>query len=174
MFRTVLVTGFLLAALVLTDRNLSACGDKFLVLGRSVGYQSLLKASKPGTIVLYNTARLPKSFSNGGGFDLLMNVAGHQLRTVSDRTSLEKALAGGKIDLVLADMVTSREISASVNTSSTAVVVPIVMNTNSSERAAFEKEFGCMLRLPADARKVIDALDRAMKLRAKRFAAHAA
>ena len=174
MFRTVLVTGFLLAALVLTDRNLSACGDKFLVLGRSVGYQSLLKASKPGTIVLYNTASLPKSFSNGGGFDLLMNVAGHQLRTVSDRASLEKALAGGKIDLVLADTVTSRQISASVNTSSTAVVVPIVMNKNSSERAVFEKEFGCMLRLPADARKVIDALDRAMKLRAKRFAAHAA
>jgi len=173
MFRTVLVTGFLLAALVLTDRNLSACGDKFLVLGRSVGYQSLLKASKPGTVVLYNTASLPKSFRDGA-FDLLMNVAGHQLRTVSDRTSLEKALAGGKIDLVLADMVTSREISASVNTSSTAVVVPLVMNTNSSERAAFEKEFGCMLRLPADARKVIDALDQAMKLRAKRFAAHAA
>ena len=174
MFRTILVTGFLLAALVLTDRNLSACGDKFLVLGRSVGYQSLLKASKPGTIVLYNTASLPKSFSKGGGFDLLMSVAGHQLRTVSDQASLTRALASGKIDLVLADTVTSRQISAVVNTSSTAVVVPIVMNTTSSERAVFEKEFGCMLRLPADARKVVDALDRAMKLRAKRFAAPAA
>jgi ABC-type amino acid transport substrate-binding protein len=173
MFRRLLLTGFLLAALVLPDRNLFACGDKFLVLGRSVGYQSLLKASKPGTVVLYNTSSLPKSFSDGA-FDLLMNVAGHQLRTVSDQASLTRALASGKVDLVLADTVTSRQINASVNTSSTAVVVPIVMNTNSSERAVFEKEFGCMLRLPADARKVIDALDRAMKLRAKRSAAHAA
>jgi hypothetical protein len=31
-----------------------------------------------------------------------------------------------------------------------------------------------MLRLPSDARKVIDALDKAKKLRAKRFAARAA
>jgi hypothetical protein len=45
------------------------------------------------------------------------------------------------------------------------------VNTSAPERAAFEKEFGCMLRLPADARKVVDALDKAMKLRAKKFAA---
>ena len=47
MFRRILFTGLLFTAFLLTDRNLSACGDKFLVLGRSVGYQSLLKASKP-------------------------------------------------------------------------------------------------------------------------------
>src|SRR4029450_1710603 len=151
MFRPILFTGFLLAALVLSDRNLSACGDKFLVLGRSVGYQSLLKASKPGTVVLYNTASLPQSFSDGA-FDPLMSVAGHRLSTVSDRVSLERTLASGKVDLVLADTAMSRQIGGVVTTSSTAVVVPIVMDTNASERAAFEKEFGCMLRLPSDAR----------------------
>ena len=173
MFRRVVLTAFLLAALVLSDRNLSACGDKFLVLGRSVGYQSLVIASKPGTVVLYNTASLPKSFKDGA-FDLLMSVAGHRLSTVSDRAALERTLASGKVDLVLADTAMSRQIGSWMNTSSTAVVVPIVMDTNPSERAAFEKEFGCMLRLPADARKVIDALDKAMKLRAKRFAARTA
>ena len=170
MFGRLLFTGFLFLALVIPDRNLAACGDKFLVLGRSVGYQSLLKASKPGTVLLYSTPSLPKSFSDGA-FDMLMNVAGHRVSTVSDRSALESALARGNVDLVLADTAMSRQIGGFVNASSSAMVVPIVVNTSAPERAAFEKEFGCMLRLPADARKVVDALDKAMKLRAKKFAA---
>ena len=172
MFRRLLFTGFLLLSLVISDRSLTACGDKFLVLGRSVGYQSLLKASKPGTVVLYRTPSLPKSFSDA--FDLLMNAAGHRVSTVSDRGAFDRALAQGNVDLVLADTAISRQIGGFVNASSTAMVVPIVMNASAPERAALEKEFGCMLRLPADARKAIDALDKAMKLRAKKFAARTA
>jgi len=173
MFRRILFTGSLLVALVLTDRNLSACGDKFLVLGRSVGYQSLLKASKPGSVLLYQTATLPKPFSDGK-FNLVMDVAGHRLSTVSDQAALKHALANGRIDLVLADPATSRLIGEIVNTSSTAMIVPILTDSGAAERATFVKEFGCILRLPADPRAVIDALDKAMKLRAKRVVAHSA
>ena len=173
MFRRILFAGCLLVALVLSDRNLSACGDKFLVLGRSVGYQSLLKASKPGTVLLYKTAALPAPITDAK-FKLAMDVAGHHLSTVSDRQALEHALANGKIDLVLADPATSRLIGGFVNTSSTAMVVPILTDSGAAERATFVKEFGCILRLPADPRAVIDALDKAMKLRAKRVVAHSA
>jgi hypothetical protein len=173
MSRPILLTVFLLTALGLFDRSLSACGDKFLVLGRSVGYQSLLKASKPGSLVLYRTPSLPKVFSNGGGFDLVMDVAGHRLSTVSDPSALGRALASGKIDLVLADPATSRQIGAVVNTSSTALVVPILVDGAAGQRTVLEKEFGCVMPL-AEPRKVIDALDKAMKLRAKRAAAHSA
>jgi hypothetical protein len=173
MFRRILFTAFLLAALVLTDRNLSACGDKFLVLGRSVGYQSLLKASKPGTVVLYTSPALPKPITDGR-FDEVMAAAGHRLSTVSDSASLARALSGGKIDLVLADPAISRQIGPLVNASSNAMVVPILYDRGASERAMFVKEFGCILRLPADPRAAIDALDKAMKLRAKRVAAHGA
>jgi hypothetical protein len=165
----ILLTGFLLAALALADQNLSACGDKFLVLGRSVGYKSLLKASKPGSLVLYKTPSLPKPFSDGR-FDVVMDAAGHQLSTVSDPTTLKRELATGKIDLVLADPTTSRQIGGLVNASSTAIVVPILVDSAASQRADLEKEFGCVMPL-AEPRKVIDALDKAMKLRAKRAAA---
>ena len=97
MFRRILFTGSLLVALVLSDRNLSACGDKFLVLGRSVGYQSLLKASKPGSVLLYKTATLPTPLTDGK-FKLVMDVAGHRLSTVSDHAGLAHALANGEID----------------------------------------------------------------------------
>jgi hypothetical protein len=173
MFRIILFAGLLFAAFLVSDRNLSACGDKFLVLGRSVGYQSLLKASKPGSVLLYKTAALPAPITDGR-FKLVMDAAGHQLSTVSDRAALDHALANGKIDLVLADPATSRLIGGIVNTTSTAMVVPILSDSGAAERATFVKEFGCILRLPADTRAVIDALDKAMKLRAKRVVAHSA
>ena len=173
MSRPILLIVFLLTAVGLFDRNLSACGDKFLVLGRAVGYGSLLKASRPGTVVLYRTPSLPKVFNNGGDFDLVMDVAGHRLSTVTDQTALARVLAGGKIDLVLADPTTSRQIDGLVNTSSTALVVPILVDSAVNQRMLLEKEFGCVMPL-AEPRKVIDALDRAMKLRAKKFAAHTA
>jgi ABC-type amino acid transport substrate-binding protein len=139
------------------------------MLGRTVGYQSMLKASKPGSLVLFTTSDLPKVFSNGQ-FDAAMYAAGHHLRTVSDRRSLEQLLSTGKVDLVLADPAVSREIGGVVSASSSALVVPILSDTTAGERATFEKEFGCVLRLSTDPRKVVDALDKAMKLRAKRLA----
>lgn len=172
MFGRILFTGFLLAALAASDQSLTACGDKFLVLGRSVGYKSLLKASKPGSVVLYSTPSLPKPFTDGR-FEAVMDVAGHRLSTVSDQTALRRALAGGKIDLVLADPTASRQIGELVKISSTALVVPILLDDAARQQTVLEKEFGCVMPLAAP-RKVIDALDRAMKLRAKKFAAHVA
>jgi len=172
MSRPILLTVFMVTALGSFDRNLSACGDKFLVLGRSVGYRSLLKASKPGTVVLYTTPTLPKPLTDGH-LDAVMDVAGHHFSTVSNQTALERVLATGKIDLVLADPATSRQIGAFVNTSSTALVVPILVDRGASQRAVLEKEFGCSMPL-GEPRKVIDALDKAMKLRAKKVAAHVA
>jgi hypothetical protein len=172
MFRQSLLIAAVVTAVGLINQDVSACGDKFLVLGRSVGYRSLLKASRPGSLVLYRTPTLPKPFTDGR-FDVVMDAAGHRLNTVSDHTALERALASGKIDLVLADPATSRQIGALVSTFSTALVVPILVDSAASQRMVLEKEFGCVMPLAAP-RKVIDALDKAMKLRAKKFAAHAA
>jgi ABC-type amino acid transport substrate-binding protein len=171
--RTLLLAAVGLAAIGFSERDLSACGDKFLLLGRSVSYGNLLKSSKPGNVVLYSTPKLPPAFGDGR-FDLLMTVAGHHLAIVSDRPALHSALATGKVDLVLADGVVSRAIADDVSASSAAVIVPILVDAAASERASFEKDFGCILRLPSDSRKVIDALDRAMKLRARRAAPHTA
>ena len=103
-----------------------------------------------------------------------LSAAGHRFSVVADPTALDKALASGKVDLVLADAAASRQIGGMVSASSNAMLVPIGMNTTGAERAAFEKEFGCMLQLPATPRGVIDTLDKAMKLRAKRVAARVA
>ena len=147
--------------------DLSACGDKFLLLGRAVGYEQILKASKPGMVLIYSTPGLPSAFSDGR-FSALMELAGHRHRSVRDRQSLEQALSTAQVDVVLADVSASAGIADAVRASSTALVVPVLVDVPAAQRADLERKFGCVLSLPADGRRVISTLDKAMKLRAKR------
>lgn len=155
-------------ALIVLSRgvHLSACGDKFLLLGRAMGYEQILKASKPGMVLIYSSPGLPSAFSDGR-FSALMELAGHRQRAVRDRQALERALATGQIDVVLADAAASTGIVDVVRGSSSALVVPVLLDVPGTQRKEFETKFGCVLSLPADARKVIAVLDKAMKLKAK-------
>ena len=168
MFRRLFFTGFLLAALVLhRSRPISmrrqVPGHSADPSATRVFLRHLSLAPRP----LHRTG-LPKPFTDGRS-DLDGRgrpPAEHGVRS----QCAAAALASGKIDLVLADPTTSREIGGLVNTASTALVVPILVDSAVNQRAVLEKEFGCVMPL-AESRKVIDALDRAMKLRAKRAAA---
>src|SRR5262245_6656691 len=134
MSRNVVVTVLAFIVVLVPGSDLSACGDKFLLLGRAVGYEKILKASNPGSVVIYSSPNLPAVF-NDGRFGALMDVAGHRQQSVSDRQALERALASGKIDLVLADPAVSRTIADSVRASSKALVVPITTNASAAQRA---------------------------------------
>ena len=147
--------------------KLSGCGDKFLVLGRDIGYGQLLKASHPGRLVLYTSPQLPAAFTDGRVAQVLRS-AGHRVTTVSSTAELSRALADGSIDLIIADVPTTRQVSTSTQTPSAAQLVPIVLEADARERAGLEKQFGFVLRVPSDARHFLDTLDKAMKLRAKR------
>ena len=153
--------------------ELMACGDKFLLLGRSVGYDQVQKASRPGTVLIYSSSSLPKAFSDGQ-FAALMEIAGHHQRSVADRQALARALSTGKVDLVLADPMVSRDIAETVRSSSSALVVPVLSNAAAAQRAEFGRDFRCVLALPANARRVIDTLDKAMKLKGHAVARPAA
>jgi vacuolar-type H+-ATPase subunit F/Vma7 len=160
--------GFIVCAHVADVR---ACGDKFLLLGRSVGYDKILKASRPGTVLIYSTPALPAAFGDGR-FSALMELAGHHQRSVGDAEALEHALATGKIDLVLVDAALSADIADHIRASSTALVVPVASGVSGARRSELERKFGCVLTLPADARRVVEVIDKAMTLRAKRAAQH--
>jgi hypothetical protein len=147
--------------------DLSACGDKFLLLGRPTGYQQLLKASRPAVILVYSTPQLPAVF-NDGRFGTVMEIAGHHSLTVNDRSMLARTLTSSRVDIVLADPAISRAIATDVQAASKAFLIPVLANGSSSERSQLEKQFGAILRLPADALTVVHDLDKAMKMKAKR------
>jgi hypothetical protein len=167
MLRRVFATALVVAACGILDPHLSACGDKFLLLGRPTGYQQLLKATHPAVIVVYSTDRLPNAFRDGR-FATVMKIAGHRQLTAGDQPTLAGMLAKGDVDLVLADTTVSHDIVAYVEASSKALLVPVVVDASSAERSSIEKQYGIMLKLSADPRKVVNDLDKAMKLRARR------
>jgi vacuolar-type H+-ATPase subunit F/Vma7 len=152
--------------------DVTACGDKFLLLGRSIGYDKILKASRPGTVLIYSSPALPPAFGDGR-FSALMELAGHHQHSVTDAASLEHALATGKIDLVVVDAALSEDIANHVRASSTALVVPVASGISGARRSELERKFGCVLSLPANARQVVELIDKAMALRAKRAAQRA-
>jgi hypothetical protein len=154
---------------LLRASDLTACGDKFSLVGRSVGYDKLLKASRPGTVLIYSGSTLPRAFSNGQ-FGALMEIAGHRQRTAADRPALERSLLGGTIDLVLADPSASGDIADLVRTSGSTVIIPVVSAPSRAQRAALQEKFGFVLTLPADPLKVLDVLDKAMAVKARRDA----
>jgi hypothetical protein len=167
MFRRLFATILVVAACGILDQHLSACGDKFLLLGRPTGYRMLLKAPHPAVIVVYSTERLPNAFRDGW-FASVMEIAGHRQLTVRDRPALAGILAKGNVDLVLADAAVSQDIAAYVEASSKTLLVPVVADASSAERSGIEKQYGIIFKLSADPRKILNDLDRAMKLRARR------
>lgn len=164
-----IVVAFIVCANV---ADLTACGDKFLLLGRAVGYDKILKASRPGTVLIYSSPTLPPAFGDGR-FSALMELAGHHQRLVADAQALEHALATGNIDLVLVDAALSADIADHVHASSSALVVPVASGMSGARRSELERKFGCVLTLPANARQVVELIDKAMALRAKRAAQRA-
>jgi hypothetical protein len=167
--------GLALVALIACSQTppLSACGDKFLLLGRSVGYDQILKASRPGTVLLYSSPNLPTVLSDGR-FSALLELAGHRQRAITDRQTLEQALRSGKVDLVLADPAASHDIADVVRTSSTALIVPVLSKGAAASRSDLQRTYAVVLELAdgtkLNPRQIVNILDQAMKVKAKRGA----
>lgn len=169
MVRRLITAAIGLAVVAAYGPELSACGDKFLLFGRSVGYQDLLRASRPGAILIYSSSDSQQNPLQDSRFGALLDLAGHRYRTVKDQKALEQALAERRFDLVLADPVGIREVAGYIDASSSVVIVPVLAGASKADRESFERQYGSIVRLPAHARQVVDAIDKAMKLRQRRL-----
>src|SRR4051812_19506846 len=96
------VVGSMLATI---GPDLSACGDKFLLVGRSLRYKQAFASAHPSSIVAYApSGSRVRDLMKEHGFAALLTFAGHSVRVVDGREALGQALAGGRVDLVLADV----------------------------------------------------------------------
>src|SRR5262245_45639881 len=152
--------------LVLGQAIASACGDKFVLLGRG----ALVAHSKyPSTILIYMnpTSRVPaadKEFH----VEAVLKAAGHKAKVAENEAEVEKALASGKYDLVLADfndVPTLRKEAASV--ASKPVVLPILYKPTPAELSAAEKESECLVKPSKASRDLLIVVDQTMAERRK-------
>jgi hypothetical protein len=142
--------------------DVTACGDKFLRIGRSPRhtYAALHSAS----ILLY----VPKaSGSDVKDWEKALKRAGHRALAVRDADKLPGALAGGRYDILITSFAEATRVRALVENGATRPsLLPVVPGKElKNARAQIEREFPHHLEDGANALEVYKEIDRVMELR---------
>jgi hypothetical protein len=164
--RVLTVVAMVVGALVLGETAVWACGDKFVLLGRGT---RVAQSKFPSTILIYMnpTSRVPaadKEFH----VEAVLTAAGHKAKVAESQAEVDKALATGKYDLVLADfndVPALRKEAAAV--SSKPAVLPLLYNPTPAELSAAEKEAQCLVKPSKATRDLLAVVDQTLAERRK-------
>jgi CheY-like chemotaxis protein len=154
-----------------------ACGDKLLLLGRSIRYQSR-HTPRAAAVLVY----LPPSTRTlvDPKLESALTEAGHRVRSVTTTETLQEALRGGEFDVVLADIDDAAKLQQALSATQTnSFVLPAVYlvlagsqqqskNQAKADAARASKEFGIVLQVPGRVGHYCAAIDKAMELKLKR------
>jgi hypothetical protein len=167
MTKRILFIGFLVLAAVGTGRDLIACGDKFLVIGRGTRFQRA-SARTPASVLIYAnpSSNMPKALANVP-VDATLRKAGYKPTTVTSPADLDAALGRGGWDLVLADVADTQALTGRLHGGSGPLVLPVVYNPTNSELAQLRKQYAQVLKSPTKNQSFLDAIEDALAARPK-------
>jgi len=154
----------LIATLTAASVDLSACGDKFLRIGRSARFRRYA-AVHPAAILIVKPAH-----STRAGIDELKELlkqAGHRPVAVDGGADMTSVLAAMSYDLVIADYADAGQIRKELdNASSKAAILPILYKPTKAVEAEADKQYKCVIKPHAmtkyDSLAEIDRLMEAM------------
>jgi hypothetical protein len=177
--RHILVAAVIAAAVGQGAVPLHACGDKLMMLGRGIRFQSK-HTPRAAAVLLY----LPESATGQALTDpkleSALREAGHQVRAVTSPADLETALRSGTFDVVLANVTHAPELEkAKTVAAGGAVVLPAIYlvapasgaankQQSKADRDQSSKEFGVIVEVPGRPGHYCHAVDQAMELKLKR------
>jgi hypothetical protein len=155
---------------------LDACGEKLLVLGRSVRFQAR-HTPRAASVLLY----LPQSTGalTDPNLESALQEAGHAVRAATTFAELETAVRSGGYDVVLANVTDAPDLQkAQALSDQNAVVLPAVYlmtpaaqaskAQTKTERENASKAFGVVVEVPGRPGHYCAAVDKAMELRLRR------
>ena len=176
--RLLVAIAVVLPLLVHNPALLHACGEKLLVLGRGIRFQSR-HTPRAASVLLY----LPQSASGrpltDPNLESALREAGHAVRAVTTNGDLETALRSGTYDVVLANVTDAPDLErAQAVIERNAFVVPAVYlvapaptqakQQAKSDRDNAAKAFGVVVEVPGRPGHYCAAVDKAMELKLKR------
>ena len=145
--------------------DLQACGDKFLVVSRGTRFQRAGTRTSATILVYANpTSGLPKMLANLP-IEATLRKAGYTPTSVSTAAELDKALAQGRWDLVLADVADTKAVGGRLHGDNAPVILPVVYNMTGVELAQAKKQYQCILKSPTKSQSFLDAIDEALASR---------
>lgn len=166
-----------LTVLVQGPIPLHACGDKLLMLGRGIRFQSR-HTPRAASVLLY----LPQTGSarplSDPNIESALREAGHGVRAVTTNADLETALRSGTYDVVLANVTDAPDLERAQGVASgNTVVLPAVYlvapgaqtkQQAKADRAQAAKDFSVVVEVPGRPGHYCAAVDKAMELKLKR------
>jgi hypothetical protein len=158
---------------------LHACGDKLMMLGRGIRFQSK-HTPRAGAVLLY----LPESATGqpltDPKLETALREAGHAVRAVTSPVDLETALGSGTFDVVLANVTHAPELERAKSIAErNAVVLPAIYlvapgsgglakQQTQADREKASKAFAVIVEVPGRPGHYCHAVDQAMALKLKR------
>lgn len=177
--RYVLSLVALVAAFSQVAIPLHACGDKLMMLGRGIRFQSK-HTPRAAAVLLY----LPESATGrpltDPKLESALREAGHAVRAVTTPADLQTALSSGTYDVVLANVTDAPELEQAKGVAERNAVVlpaiylvspgtqPVAKQQSKADREKASKEFTVIVDVPGRPGHYCHAVDKAMELKLKR------
>ena len=141
----------------------AACGDKFLVTGRCVSYQRVLKARHPGNVaILDNATSKAAAEVRSAKIRDAMEQAGHRVTLVGSVDELETGLGRGGFDVVIFDLSDAGQVEQSLNGSTKVTVLPLMYRASKSDLSQAKEQYEHTLNMPSRRNKLLSTLDNAV------------
>ena len=166
------------ALVVPMANHLEACGDKLLVLGRGIRFQSR-HTPRAASVLLYLPPTAQGQTLTDPNIESALREAGHTVHAATTPEELEGALRSGGYDVVLTNITDAQELErAERSTSGGAVVLPAVYlvapggqraprQQAKADQAKAAKDFGVVVEVPSRPGYYCAAVDKAMALKLK-------
>ena len=140
-----LFVGATLAVMVTSGSvDLSACGDKFLRVGRSARFRGYA-AVHPASILIYSPANATPAGIQA--LEALLKRAGHRALAVEHGTSLSQTFGGAGYDLVIAEYVDAVKVKEQLESvPSRPDVLPILYKPTKTDAAEAERTYPFLLK----------------------------
>ena len=147
--------------------DLSACGDKFLLIGQGARFQRGYAAVHPASILITLHVKSDKALAiRDPHLAAALKQAGHKVQILEDPAKLTETLGSGRYDIVLADFSDAITLEPQVRQANAKpALVPVMYQPSKAEMAAAEKQFVCLLKAPERITYFLGVIDDLMKTR---------
>ncbi len=177
-----LLVSMAVAAMVLAQGavRLDACGDKLLVLGRGIRFQSR-HTPRAASVLLYLPPAPSGQSLSDPNLESALREAGHTVHAVTTSEELGTALRTGTYDVVLANITNAPDVERAERAipGGAVTVLPAVYllapadqrrtkQQAKADEAKAAKDFGVVVEVPSRPGYYCAAVDKAMSLKLKR------
>jgi len=151
--------------------GLSACGDKFLLVGRGILFQHAYAAIYPGAILIVQPPKAVKSAAvRDSRLVTALKMAGHKVDVVQQPANFVDVLRRSAYDIVLAERADASSIpEIATEGRPKATIVAVLEDPASADLAAARQQFEVVLKTPERLSRILNLLDDVMKVRRERL-----